>query len=83
MTDKIYRDFLGQEIKDGARIITYYTGYAGLRWGTVEGFTPKMVRIRFGKKERYDTNTTTRYGQDLVVMGEEQEHALTVKIIKS
>ena len=66
MTDKIYRDFLGQEIKDGARIITYYTGYAGLRRGTVEGFTPKMVRIRFD-----NTNTTTRYGQDLVVMGEE------------
>lgn len=81
---KIYRDFLGQEIKEGDRIITYYSGgYSGLRWGTVVSFTPKMVRVRFGDKGTYENDTTTRYGQDLVVMGEEQEHYLTVKILKS
>jgi len=81
---KIYKDFLGQEIKEGDRIITYYSGgYAGLRWGTVVSFTPKMVRIRFGDKGTYESDTTTRYGQDLLVMGEEQEQALTVKILKS
>jgi len=80
----LYRDFLGQELKEGDRVITYETrGYTGLRWATVVGFTPKMVRIRLGQKNKYEKDTTTRYGQDLVVMGEEQEHALTVKIIKS
>lgn len=74
------RDFLGQEIKEGDRVISYYSGgYAGLRWGTVVSFTPKMVRIRFGDKG----TSTTRYGQDLVVMSEEQQHHLTMKILKS
>ena len=78
----VHKDSLGQEIKEGDRIITYYSGvYAGLRWGTVVSFTPKMVRIRFGDKGKYESDTTTRYGQGLVVMSEEQ--ALTVKILKS
>lgn len=80
MTDTIYRDFLGQEIKDGDRVITYYSGgYAGLRWGTVMGFTPKMVRVQFSGSSSYQT----RYGTDLVVMGEEQQMYLTAKVLKS
>jgi hypothetical protein len=80
----IYKDFLGQELKEGDRVITYETGgYTGLRWATVVAFTPKMVRIRFGKKGKYESDTTTRYGQDLVVMGEEQEQMLTAMILKT
>lgn len=77
----VHKDFLGQEIKEGDRIITYYSaGYAGLRWGTVVSLTPKMVKIRLGDK---GSDTKTRYGQDLVVMGLEQEQYLTMKILKS
>ncbi len=80
MTDKIRTDFLGQEIKDGDRVISYYgSGYSGLRWGTVVGFTPKMIKVKFSGKSSHQP----RYGQDLVVMGQEQEHALTMKILKS
>jgi hypothetical protein len=80
MTDRIYTDFLGQTITDGARVISYYSrGYAGLRWGTVVGFTPKMVRVKFNGQSSYQP----RYGNDLIVMGQEQEQALTMKILKS
>lgn len=84
MTDINRQDFLGQELAIGDRVITCETGgYAGLRWATVVSFTPKMVRIRFGEKGKYDSDTTPRYSQALVVMGEEQEHYLTTKILKS
>jgi hypothetical protein len=80
----IHKDFLGQEIKEGDRVITYHGGgYANIRWATVVGFSPKMVRIRFGEKPIYGSDTVTRYGSALVVMSKEQEHSLTVKILKS
>jgi hypothetical protein len=67
----MHNDFLGQEIKEGDRVISYNSSaYAGLRWGTVEKLTPKMVRIKFGNR------TQTRYSQDLVVMSMDQEQSL-------
>jgi hypothetical protein len=73
------KDFLGQTIKDGDRVISHYSGgYAGLRWGTVVGFTPKMVRVVFNTKSKWQT----RYASDLIVMSEDQEKALLVKLLK-
>jgi hypothetical protein len=72
------KDFLGQEIKEGDRVISHYSGgYAGLRWGTVLGFSPKMVKVQFG------TEKQSRYSHDLVVMGEEQQKSLLVKVLQS
>lgn len=80
MTDQtVKKDFLGQEIKIGDRVITHATAkYAGLKWATVDALLPKMVRIRFhGKSISLDR----RYPQDLVVLNEEQEGFLITKII--
>lgn len=75
------RDFLEQEIKEGDRVISHTTGgYSGLRWGTVIGFTPKMVRVEFRTKN--NVRTQTRYGSDLIVMSEEQQQSLIVKLLK-
>jgi hypothetical protein len=75
-TEETRTDFIGQEIKIGQRCITYYTaGFAGLGWGTVESFAPKMVRINInGKKDR-------RYPKDIVVLNEDQEGQLILKMI--
>ena len=71
-------DFLGQELKEGSRVLSYFDcGYGGLRWGTVIGFTPKMVKVLFHKSKK----TETRYAEDLVVMTESQQQLLTFKIL--
>jgi hypothetical protein len=74
------KDFLGQTIQENDRVISYYLyGYTGLIWGTVIRFTPKMVKVKFEGK----SSCTIRYPIDLVVMGEEQQKALLVKVLKS
>jgi hypothetical protein len=70
-------DFIGQEIKEGQRCITYLTGnYHGLKWATVERFTPKMVRIKVqnGIIER-------RYDKDIIMLNEDQEGQLILKMV--
>lgn len=54
MTDKIYRDFLGQELTIGDRvIINNVGGCQGFDWGTVHSFTPKMVRVQVGERKTW------------------------------
>jgi hypothetical protein len=74
------KDFLGQTIQENDRVISYYgNGYTGLKWGTVLGFTPKMVRVKLEGESSYKT----RYPGDLVVMGEEQQKSLLIKVLQS
>ena len=84
MTDKIYRDFLGQEIKDGDRVIIPDAyGYAGFNWGTVIAFTPKKVRVAYKSESNFRLPGEKLLDPtSVLVMGQEQQHALTVKIIK-
>lgn len=46
------KDFMGTELEVGDRVVSYHhLGYKQLLWYTVETFTPKMVRLRYGKSE--------------------------------
>lgn len=46
------KDFMGTELEVGDRVVSYHhLGYKQLLWYTVEKFTPKMVRLRYGKRE--------------------------------
>lgn len=75
----MHTDFLGREIKKGDSVISY-GGYTGLRWGTVVGLTPKMVKILFQSKSR-NVKPQTMYGQDVIIMSEDQQQALVVKLL--
>lgn len=49
------RDFMGTELEVGDRVVSYHPfGYKQLTWYIVEKFTPRMVRLRYGKRE-YET----------------------------
>jgi hypothetical protein len=85
MTDITHRDFLGQEIKDGDRVIIPDAwGYAGFNWGTVIAFTPKKVRVAYKSEHTsFGSGEKLLDPKSVLVMGTEQEHALTMKILKS
>jgi len=81
---KIYRDFLGQEIKDNDRVIIPDAhGYAGFNWGTVVAFTPKKVRVAYKSESSFSSGEKLLEPNSVLVMGTEQEQALTMKILKS
>ena len=42
---------MGTELEVGDRVVSYHLGYKRLLWYTVEAFTPKLVRLRYGKRE--------------------------------
>jgi len=73
MSQDIRHDFIGQEINVDDRVISYQSGYTGLKWGKVVSFTPKMVRVSFDKDY---LSSTLRPADGLVVVSEEQEQAL-------
>jgi hypothetical protein len=45
------KDFLGVEILVGDEVISYHPLYKDLTLYTAEGFTPQMVRLRYGNRK--------------------------------
>jgi hypothetical protein len=70
-------DMIGQEIVQGNRVVTYYSGMqAGLSWGTVEKINPKMLRVKL-----HSGNKVHRYPRDVLVLEEEQVGQLTLNVL--
>jgi hypothetical protein len=81
------KDFLGQELTIGDRVIVpepgiaaIYYNYVGFSWGTIIKFTPKMVRVSYGAPQCGERLLDTRAVLKMTI---EQEHALTMKILKA
>jgi hypothetical protein len=75
------KDFLGQELTIGDRVIVpEYYNYVGFSWGTIIKFTPKMVRVSYGAPQCGERLLDTRAVLKMTI---EQEHALTMKILKA
>lgn len=65
------RDFLGAELKVGDRVVSYHhLGYKQLRWYTVERFTLKLVRLRYGKRE---DETVLRDAKEVIMFAKEEK----------
>ena len=84
MTNVIHRDFLGQKITVGVRvIIPDALGYAGFNWGTIVKINPKTVRVAYKSESSYSDGEKVLGPRAVLKLGEEQEHYLTAKILKS
>jgi hypothetical protein len=84
MTDIIHRDFLGQELAVGDRVIIPDAhGYAGFNWGTIIKITPKMVRVAYKSESNYSDGEKVLDPRAVLKMGKEQEHYLIARILKS
>lgn len=76
------KDFLGQELNIGDKVILpnpNVWGYDGFSWGTVEKFTPKMVKIRHNDSS---SGTKLKSPTSVLLMGDEQVNALITKTLK-
>jgi len=84
MTNIIHRDFLGQPLTAGDRVIIPDAhGYAGFNWGTIVKLTDKRVRVAYKSESNYSSGEKVLDPRAILKMGLEQEQFLTMKILKS
>ncbi len=77
MTDTVYRDILGKEVKVGQYVATYI--HNSLRIYKVVKLTPKMVRVERNVTTYKRVDSVLRNSSDLVVLDTEEVvmHQLT------
>lgn len=77
MTDTVYRDILGKEVKVGQYVATYI--HNSLRIYKVVKLTPKMVRVERDVTTYKKVDSVLRNSSDLVVLNTEEVvmHQLT------
>jgi hypothetical protein len=64
------KDFLGQDINIGDSVIYVRTKYVRIWKGTVEGYTPQMVKIYTGGDPTYNSSHINVLPEHLIVVNE-------------